>query len=127
MIDQVRPFWSYVRVVNVFKYLVRFGFYPFSILPISTFLCDFTDVDLRIKICGKCFSMASRIGINDIQFMNLIEVMFSSICSENTCHSRVESTTKNCCKSLFLKSIMISPLPAVLKFCLFLRFIICCV
>ena len=58
---------------------MRLCHYPFAIFPVFTFLCHLPDIDLRIEIRSKRFTMITGITINNIKVMHFIKMMFGSI------------------------------------------------
>ncbi len=59
--------------------------------------------------------MGTGVAVQDIQVMNLVEKVFLRVRGKYVCYARVEAGTKDCDKTFFFKSIMVSPLPAILK------------
>src|SRR5690554_190088 len=94
MKNYVRLFRSNFGVVEWFVNFVWFCFYPFSILPIFSFLSNLTNINFGVEVRGKCFTMISGITINYIEIVNLIEMMFYCMGSKYTCYTRIETTTK---------------------------------
>ena len=122
---QIHIFHSHFREIIFSFDLHWFCLYPVSVFPVRSFCRNFTDIDLRIEVCCKRISMISAIAVQNINIVDLIKIMFQSICREYPCHSRIKSTSQQRCNSCFFVFFTVCPLPFVLKFCSIFRFIIC--
>ncbi|MPN32976.1 hypothetical protein SDC9_180459 [bioreactor metagenome] len=107
--------------------LVWLGFHPLSVFPILALLGYLAYIDFRIEVGCECFAVITRITVYDIEIVDLIETMFDGIRGKDTCHTGVESATKNGCQSGFLELLLIGPLPSVLELGFIFRLIIGCI
>ncbi len=69
--------------------------------------------------------MVTRVTIDYIQIVQLIEMMFGSIRCIYTGYTRIKSATQDCSYAFLFKLVVISPLPAIFKFSLIFWFIVC--
>ena len=53
----------------------RRDFHPVSVFPVASRCTYFTEIDFRIKVCGKCISMISAIAVQNINRINLVKFM----------------------------------------------------
>ena len=125
MVQKVAFARAYVGIIQRFVYFQRLCFYPFTVLPIQTFLGYLAYVYFGVEISCKGFVVVACITINNIQIVNLVEHMLCCVCGEYARNARVEATTENSRQSCFFKLITVCPLPAVFKMCFVARFIIC--
>src|SRR5579883_717227 len=68
-------------------------FYPIAIFIIFTRLGDFTDIDLWVKVRGKCLSMISSVAIYNIKIMYFVKIVFKRISCKNSRDSRIKTTS----------------------------------
>ena len=68
--------------------------------------------------------MVTGITIHDVEILNLIEIMLSSIGCVDAGNTWVETTTEDSRQTCFLEAFAISPLPRVFEMSLILRFIV---
>ena len=71
--------------------------------------------------------VVTSVTVNDIQVLNLLEVMFSSVSSIDAGDARVETATQDSCETSLLETLAISPLPRVLEVSLVLGLVVGCV
>ena len=108
-------------------YLVRFGHHPLAVLVVTAFLSHFADIDFRIEIRGESHAVITGVAIHDIEVVNLVEMVFSGIGGENSCHSRIEAAAQDGRQPLLLEALLIGPLPRILEMRLVLGFVIGCI
>ena len=102
-------------------------FYPVAVLPVGALCGNLTDVDLRVKVCGKRISMVACIAVQNVNVIDLIKIMFQSIGRKYTCYARIKAASQKSCDSCFFITLFVSPLPFVFKFGCILRLIVCSV
>ncbi len=124
MIKQIRIPFANMGISQHFMNLQRTGLHPAPVFPVTAMLRNLANIDFRIEISSKCHPMVSGITIHNIQIMNLIKIMFGCISCKNSRYTRVKPASQNSSQPFFLKTVMVSPLPAIFKMCLILRFII---
>ena len=124
MVQEVRFARTDIRISQWLMNLHWLSLYILTILIVKTLLSNLSDVDFRVKVCSESLVVVTSIAVYDIEILNLIEMMLSSISCEDACYTWVETTTKNSSKTSLLKALTISPLPRILKVCLILWFIV---
>ena len=68
--------------------------------------------------------VVTGITVDDIQLGHLIEVVLSGVCRVDTTDTRIEAATEDGAETGLLKTLLISPLPTVLKMSLILRLVV---
>ena len=117
MMKQVHIFLSNLREVIFTFNLHRLCLNPMTIFPIGTIGRYFTQINLRIEIRCKRITMITAITIQNINGINFIKIMLQRIGCEDACNPRVKTTAQKCCNTGFFKSVLISPLPGIIKIC----------
>ena len=113
--------------IGVSKRLVnfeRFSFNPTTIFPIKTFLCNLADVNFGVEVCSKSLVVVTSVAVNNVEVLNFVKVVFSSISREDACYTWVETATQDSSKSSLFKAILICPLPRVFKVRFVLGFVV---
>ena len=111
MVHEVALATADVWIVQFFVNLQWFGFYPFAVFPVETFLCDLADVDFWVEVCCECVVVVTCIAVNDVEIVYFVEMMLcciGGICLRN---SWVEAAAKDCCETSFFKLVFVGPLP----------------
>ena len=103
---------------------MRFGFHPLPVFVVASLLRHLADVDFRIEVGGEGHAVVSGIAIYNIQIMDFIKVMLGGISRKDGGHTWVETASQHGHQSLFLESVLIRPLPAVLEVSFVLRLIV---
>jgi hypothetical protein len=101
----------------------RLGFLPFT-FPIAAFGCDFANVDFRVEVCRERQTMVSRVGVDDVDVMNLIEQMLLGIGAVDVGHTRIEAAAQQRHETFFLKPLVVGPLILVAEPGFVARFVI---
>src|SRR3712207_7103763 len=73
MVHEIALTASYVRVSQSLMYCQRLCLYPFAVFIVKTFLCYLAYINLRIEVSCERFVVISRITIDYIQILNLVE------------------------------------------------------
>ena len=95
VVNHIRFFRTNLRIIQWFMNFVWFSFHPLSVFPVFPALRNLTDINFRIEVGSKSFTMITGITVHNIQIMNFVEVMFGCISSVNAGYSGIESTTQN--------------------------------
>ena len=124
VVEEVTFLWANVWISQWLVNFQWFSFYPFTIFPIETFLCNLADIDFRVEVCSESLVVITSIAVYDVQVLDLVEVMLCSVSSKDACHTWVKAAAQNCSKTCFFKSFLVSPLPRVFEVSFVLRFIV---
>ena len=124
MVHEIALAWPDVGVGECLVHGERVCLYPFAIFVVKTFLCDLTDVDLRVEVCGKGLVVVAGVAVHDVEVGDLVEDMLDSVGGEHLAHARIEATAENGGEARLLEAVAVSPLPTVLKVCLVLRLVV---
>ena len=73
MVEQVSILLPHLRKRVALVHTHRRHFLPFAPLPVAAILRDLPNVDFRVKIRGKGVAMITRIGVQNIDRLNLIK------------------------------------------------------
>jgi len=92
VVNHVRTLGAYVGVVDVLPDLVWLGVHPLAIFPVAAFLGYLTDVDFGVEVGGKSLAITARIGVDDVEVMDLIEEMLGGVGGEYARNARVKTT-----------------------------------
>ena len=87
------------------------GFNPFAILVPESLLGNLTDIDFWVEVGCESLVMVSGVAIHDIEHLNLIEVMFGSVCGEDAGNTWVETAAEDSAETCLLELFLICPLP----------------
>ena len=90
---------------------------PVSVLPVGSGSGNFTEINFRIKVRCKRIAVVTPVTVEDIDSVNRIEEMLLRICRKDRCHARIEAGAKQCREARILKSLLIRPLPGIIKIC----------
>ena len=125
MMQKVHIFFADLRkIIDSFDFH-RFCLYPIAIFPVAAFSSNFADIDFRIEVSGERIAMVAGIGIEDVNVINFIEIVFLCIGRENSCYARVKATAQKRGNTGFFKTLAIIPLPLVFKLSCIKRFVVC--
>ena len=125
MMQQVHIlFADFIEVVNPLDFH-RFGFYPLAIENIAALCRNFPNVDFRIEVGCERITMVTAVAVQNINFMDFIEIMLLCIGTEYTRYAWVETAAQQGCNASLFKAFPICPLPLVFKLCRVFRLIVC--
>ena len=124
VVEQIALLRADLRIVERLMDLQRSRLHPFAILPVETLLSNLADIDFWVEVCGESLVVVTGVAVNNVEILNLVEVMLCGISSEDACNTRVEATTENSGQASILETLLVSPLPRVLKVSLILRLVV---
>ena len=93
----------------------RRGLEPLTILPVTPLGRDLADIDLRVEIGGKGLAMVTRVAVDDIDGLDLIQVLFADVGAEDAGHPGIKAAAQQGHEPGLAKAFMIGPLVAVLE------------
>ena len=82
MVNQVGFLWPYLRIIKGFMDFMGFSIDPFSVFVVFTLLGNLPDIYFRIEIGCKRFTMVSRVTVDDVEIMDLVEMVFRCVCED---------------------------------------------
>lgn len=121
---QVRCMNINVLIVQIFLYVQWIGFFLFVVFLELVVLCDFVDVDFRVKVSGKGLVVIVVVIVDNIQIVDFVEVVFCCISGVNVGYVWIEIIVKQCYDIGIFKFILIGLLLVVFKFGNIFRFIV---
>ncbi len=124
VVNQVGAFRADFRIVDVFPDFVRLGFDPLAVFPVFAALRYLADIDFRVKVGSEGLAVVAGIGIDDVQFVDFIEIVFGGIGCKHAGHAGVETATQQCLNTFFAETVLIGPLPGVFEFGFVFRFVV---
>ena len=125
MVNHIRFFRTYIRVIQRFMNFMRLCINPFAVFIIFSLLRNLPNINFRIKVCRKSFTMISGIAIDNIQIVHFFKIMLCGISRIYTRYTRIKTATQNSCQSRLFETFLICPLPLIFKFSFIKRLIIC--
>ena len=111
MVQQIAVARTNLRISQVFVNLKGLCLYPFAVFPVESLLGNLTDIDFWVEVGCKCLVVIAGVTVNDVQILNLLKVVLSSISRIDRGDTWVETTTKDCCETSLIEAVAVSPLP----------------
>ena len=87
------------------------GFNPFAILIPESLLGNLADIDFWVEVGCESLVMVTGVAIHDVEHLNLIKVMFGSVCGEDAGYTWVETAAEDSTETCLLELILVCPLP----------------
>ena len=69
-----------------------------------------------IEIGGESLPVVAGVGVDDVQFVDFIEVMFGGVSGEYAGHAGVETAAEQGRNALLLEALLVGPLPGIFEF-----------
>ena len=79
MVEQIHILLSDSLKIVLSLYLHRLRLHPAAVFPVGAFGRYLTDIDFRIKVCGKGIAVITSVAVQDIDIVNLIKFMLQRI------------------------------------------------
>lgn len=93
----------------------RIGLHPLAVLVEPAAGGHFADIDLGIEIGGKGLVVLAGVGVDDVEIIETIKMVFEGVGGEDVGHARIEPGTEQSHESLLPEAVMVGPLPFVLE------------
>ena len=122
--QQVRLTRTDVRIGEGLVDLQRFCLDPLTILIVEALLGNLTDIDLRVEVRGEGVVMVTCVAVHDVEIVDLVEVVLGGIGGIDAAHAWVETAAEDGGQTSLLETVLIRPLPGILKVRLVLRLIV---
>jgi hypothetical protein len=79
MVHEVRVALADVRIGQLLVYGEGLRLFPFTVLIVETFLCDLTDIDLRVEVRCEGVVVVTGVAVDDVEIVDLVEVVLGSV------------------------------------------------
>ena len=76
---------------------------------------DLADIDFRVEVGGEGVAVIAAVDVDDIQFMDLVEVVFGEVSGEQVGRPGVETTAQDRRQASLLEPVLVGPLPLVFE------------
>ena len=104
--------------------LVRLGHDPLAVLVVAALLGHLADIDLGIEVRSEGHAVVAGIAVDNIEVVDLVEMVFGGIGSEDGRHARVEAAAEDGRKARSLEAVLIGPLPRIFEMRLVFRLVV---
>ncbi len=95
------------EIINAFDRMCGV-FFPLAVDP-GPYFDKLAEINLWIEVRSEILAVTTRIDIEDIDRVDLIEIALYGQCAVGVDHARIKSSTKDCCQSLFSAAIFALP------------------
>ncbi len=92
-----------------------------------TLSADLTNIDFGVEVGGKGVAVVAAVDVDDVQLMYFVEVVFRQVGGKHIGCARVETAAQQCDKPGLFESILVGPLPLVLKLGRIPGFVVGCI
>ena len=124
VVQQIAFAWTDVGIGEGLVNLQWFCLNPLTILIVKSLLGNLADINLRVEVRGEGMVVVTSITVHDVEVMDLVEVVLGGIGRIDTRYTWVEATTQDRCETSLFETVLVSPLPGILKVCFVLRLVV---